>query len=207
MQVDLEGGGGLRRLLHAAREHTVAKEGRERLGGHVVISVDDDRLFAYADGEEDAREAARVLSELAVAHDMTATTEIKRWHPEGERWEDPDVALPTTDQERDAERAERDAREAADSAKWGYAEWEVRAELPTPAEATALADRLEGEGFDVLRRSHHVLVGAATEDEAEALATRVRAEAPEGTKVTAQGSEAYQWAQLHPFSILGGLGT
>jgi hypothetical protein len=65
---------------------------------------------------------------------------------------------------------------------------------------------MRAEGRGVVRRSHYVLVGAASEDEATALADRLKGELPEGTTVTAEGSEAYAWAELHRYSWLGGLG-
>ncbi|HEY3188381.1 MAG TPA: hypothetical protein VGJ70_12965 [Solirubrobacteraceae bacterium] len=206
VELDIEGHGGPRRLLDAARERTVAREARHRLGERVLVSVDRDRLFGYAATREQAEEAARELGDLAAAHGLTAHATVTRWHPVEERWESPDVPLPSTAGEVDAERERLDAGEAAESRNWGYAEWEVRIELAKHGDAVALAERLEAEGLGVLRRSRYVLVGAATEDEAKGLADRLRAELPAGTKVIAEGSEAYAWAELHRYSWLGGLG-
>jgi hypothetical protein len=50
-------------------------------------------------------------------------------------------------------------------------------------------------------------VGAATEDDAKALAERIRAEAPPGTEVRWQGAAADAWAVVQPFPELGGLGN
>jgi|SRR3954451_4900066 hypothetical protein len=207
VELDIEGHGGPRRLLDAAREHTVAREARHRLGERVVVTLDRDVMFAYTATREQAEAAARELAELASAHGLQADATLTRWHPVEERWESPDVPLPENAEEVAAERANLDAAEEADSAKWGHPEWEVRVELPKPGDAVALAERLEGEGLGVVRRAHHVLVGAASEDEAEALAGRLRGELPKGAKVTAEGSEARAWAELHPFSWLGGLGN
>ena len=41
----------------------------------------------------------------------------------------------------------------------------------------------------------------------ESSGSNARCEAPPGTKVIAEGSRAQAWAQLHPFSVFGGLGT
>ena len=50
-------------------------------------------------------------------------------------------------------------------------------------------------------------MGADTEDDAAALAERLRGEVPPGSDVTTQGGEAEAWAALHPFAVLGGLGN
>src|SRR4051794_19492345 len=179
VELDIEGHGGPRRLLDAARERTVAREARDRLGGDVLISVDRDQLFAYTATREQAEQAASELAALAAAHSLTASAAVTRWHPVEERWESPDVALPGTPEAAAAERARLDAAEDAASAAWGHSEWEVRVELPSHGETVALAQRLEAEGRGVVRRSRYLRVGAADEDEANALAERLRAELPE----------------------------
>src|SRR5436190_1772096 len=130
VELDVEGHGGPRRLVDAARERTVARQARRHLGEGVVVSLDRDRLFAYA----------------------------------GTR------------------------------------------ELAKHRDAVALAKRLKSEGLGVLQRSRYVLVGAGDEDAARALAERLRGELSADAKVTAEGSEAYAWAELHRYSWLGGLG-
>jgi len=52
-----------------------------------------------------------------------------------------------------------------------------------------------------------MVVGAADEDAANALADRIRAEAPADSKVTAEGSLAAAWRERppNPFFFLGGL--
>ena len=50
-----------------------------------------------------------------------------------------------------------------------------------------------GGGLPVVRRWKFLIVGVATETEAEALAARLRHEAPEGTRVIAEGSGALAW--------------
>jgi hypothetical protein len=54
----------------------VAREVRHRLGEDVVISVDAERIFAYAQTRDRAQEAARVLLELAQDHHLTAHATI-----------------------------------------------------------------------------------------------------------------------------------
>ena len=99
-------------------------------------------------------------------------------------------------------------REEADSAESGYAEWEVRVELPSPEETDTFADRLESEGIPIVRRHRFVLVGAASEEEARELAERLRAEAPAGTKVEVEPGGEMVWEVMprNPFAVFGGLG-
>jgi hypothetical protein len=202
VELEIEGHGGPRRLVDAARERAVAREAREHLGEQVVVSLDRDRVFAYTATREQAEAAARELSDLATSHGLTASANLMRWHAVEERWESPDVTLSPAE-----ERARLEAEEAAESEAWGHPEWEVRVELSHHRDAVALAKRMEAEGQGVVRRSRYVLVGAATEDDATALAERLRGELPADAKVTAGGSEAHAWAELHRFSWLGGLGT
>jgi len=209
VEVDVEGHGGLKGLLDSAHEHQVAREARHRFGDRVIITVDDDddKLFAYTGTEEQAREAARVLEELARAQDFGVRTEIRRWHPEEESWKPADVPLPQSPDAVEAERERREAEQEEESREWGYDEWEVRIDLRSRADASALAERLKGEGLGVVHRAEHVIVGAPSEEDAELLAERLRGDLPAGAKVRAQGSEAYAWAELHPFSVFGGLGS
>jgi hypothetical protein len=88
----------------------------------------------------------------------------------------------------------------------GFAGWEVRVELDSHPDTIALAERLEQAGLTPVRRAHFLVLGAASEGEAERLAERVRAEAPAGARVTVEGSLGEPWAEQHPFAILGGLG-
>ena len=57
------------------------------------------------------------------------------------------------------------------------------AHLPSRDEAAELAARLEGEGIPALRRWRYVVAGAVSEDEAFALADRLRAELPDDADV------------------------
>ncbi len=205
VELDVEGHGGLQHLVDGFRERGVAREARHRLGDDTHVTVDDDRLFAYADTEDEAREAERVLRELVDARGLQATATVTRWHPEEERWEEPGVTLPRSDAEREAEREVREADEAADSRERGYAEWEVRVELTDDETARVLAERLESEGMSVVHRASHVVVGAATEDDAGKLADRIRREAPDAASVTAEGSAAVAMDELSPFSALSRL--
>ena len=71
-----------------------------------------------------------------------------------------------------------------------------------------LAEQLEAEGLRCVRRWHYLLLGANDEDDANALAERLRREAPEGSTITVEGNllEVYEEGPQNPFAFLGGLG-
>jgi len=94
VELDVEDHDALHRALDRLRERGVARQARHRLGEGGVISVDAERIFAYADTLEQAHEAARILGELAQYHHLAAHATITQWHPEHERWEPADVPLP-----------------------------------------------------------------------------------------------------------------
>jgi hypothetical protein len=128
-------------------------------GRRLAVSRDGDTIFVYAETREEA-ERARVVVEMVLRDEGLPARpgEVERWLPDEERW-DGDPAGPTIEEE---------------LVTRGYAPWEVRVELPTHREARALADRLEEEGWDVTRRWRYLVVGAATREQAEELAARVR---------------------------------
>jgi hypothetical protein len=192
-------------------EHTqLSGDRRARLGDRVAVSSDDEgTVFLYADTEDVAREANAIVRETLGRLDMDADTALARWHPAEQRWEDPAVPLPRTDEEWQAEHERLQTREATESRKTGEAAWEVRVELSDHESTSELADRLEGDGMPVVRRWTYLLVGAENEDEAHALAERLRGEAPEGSRVHVEpgGRLAWEVAPQNPFAIFGGLGA
>ena len=58
------------RALESLHERELERDARERLGGRVAVSRDDEHIYLYAAGEAAAREAAGVVSELLGAHDL-----------------------------------------------------------------------------------------------------------------------------------------
>ena len=118
------------------------------------------------------------------------------------------VPLPDTAEEIAEEHERLQEREAAESAKTGAAQWEVRIELDSHEDTEALAERLESEGIPVVRRHTFLLAGAANEDDARALAERLRGEAPDGAKVEVEpgGGMVWEVAPRNPFTFFGGLG-
>src|SRR6185436_5857755 len=99
------------------------------------------------------------------------------------------------------------AADEAESERTGRALWEVKLVLPSHDETGELARKLEDEGMSVIKRWNYLLVGAEDEDDARALAERLRAEAPADAIVEVEASSemAQEVAPRNPFAIFGGL--
>lgn len=152
---------------------------RERLGRGVMVTRDGTRLFLYAESGARAQEAERIVRELVESSGLTADLRVTRWHPVEEAWKELSVPLPATAAEQDAEYAAREAAESAEAEREGVYDWSVVVHLPGRGAAAALADVLAGEGLDVTRRWRYVVAGVPTEERAEELVERLRAELPE----------------------------
>jgi hypothetical protein len=156
----------------------------ELQGQRLAVSRDDDTIFVYTETQPQA-EQARALVEAELADDgVRAEIEVERWLPEEERWSG-EPPQETWEQEELAH---------------DRAPWEVRVELPSHGEADKLADQLESEGYDVIRRWRYLIVGTASEEDANALAQRVHGEAEPG------GQVVWEATPQNPFAVFGGLG-
>ena len=163
-----------------------AKRLAKELEGHrLAVSRDDDVIFVYAESQAQAERARRMVDAELADEGIDAKAQVERWLPEEERWSG-DPPQETWEQE---------------EVRHGYAPWEVRVELDTHAEAEELADTLEREGFDVVRRWRFLIVGAGTEEQARELARRVHGEAEPG------GEVVWEVAPQNPFALFGGLGS
>jgi hypothetical protein len=164
-----------------ARE--LAKELKE---DRLPVSRDDETLFVYASTRLQARQAREVVeAELDEAGIEPLVVRIEHWLHDEERWDD-------------EPKHETWEEEVVDR---GYAPWEVRVECKSHDEADALADRLEQDGYDVVRRWRFVIVGASTEEDARELANRLHGE------VEAGGEVVWEAMPRNPFAIFGGIGT
>jgi hypothetical protein len=161
----------------------VEEDIRRQVGRGIVVGAGEAQIFLYAGTETAARDAERIARDVLAGHGMAAESALHRWHPIEERWETPDVPMPQTEAERQAEHQRLVDAEAAESLATGIAQWEVRAELGSHRQAVALARKLESEGRAVVRRWKFLIVGASDEDEARELAGQIRQEAPPGATV------------------------
>jgi hypothetical protein len=183
-------------------------------GDRVIVSRDGPEVFCYADTRDQAEAAERTVRSVAAQQRWELTSELRHWHPVAEEWEDPDQPLPGTDAERGAEHAELVEHEREESRDQGFPDFEVRVRCPSRHEAQDLAGTLTREGIPSVHRWHFVVIGATDEDSANALAARIRAEAPAGSEVTAEASVQEILADApevptpynNPFAVFGGLG-
>jgi hypothetical protein len=129
-----------------------------------------------------------LIHSLASEHGWCADSELQRWHPIAEQWEDPDKPLPSSQAERAAEHDELVRSEDEESRTEGFSEWEVRVQCASHHDAKRLSARLGGEGTPNVRRWTYLLIGAEDEDAARRLADRIQREAPSGATVSVEVS-------------------
>ena len=113
-----------------------------------------------------------------------ADVRVEHWLAEDDRWDDEPPA-PDIDDEVLAE---------------GYAPWEVRIPCESHEAARALADRLEQDGYGVVRRWSFVIAGCSSREQADELAKRLQGEVEPG------GALVWETGR-NPFALfLSGLG-
>ena len=158
---------------------------QELEGRRLVVSQDEGELFVYAASAAEAAQARAIVESEVAEEGVEATVgPVEHWLHDEERWDD-EPREPSAEEELLEE---------------GVAPWEVRVELDSHHDAAALADRLETEGYGVVRRFRYLVVGAATKEEADELAARLHGEV--------EFSSAYVWETVpqNPFVVFGGLG-
>lgn len=186
-------------ILRALHE----RESQDRALGRVAVSSDGPNVFLYTDTRDAGEACRKALAEVLAAHGQSGEPTLARWDHADERWEDPDADLSAAQEH---ERLEDE--ETEESLDENVAEWEVRIELGSHHDAAAFADRLEAEGRTVTRRWKYLLVSANDEDDAEAFAKQIEAEAPAGAKVHVEPGSGLAWEFLpqNKFAIFfGGL--
>ena len=164
-----------------ARE--LAEELKER---RLAVSRDGDTVFVYAATRGEAEQARAIVeAELGENGIEARTSQVEHWLDEEDRWDGEPPGETWEEEELDR----------------GFAPWEVRVECPSRQEAQKLGERLEAEGYRPERRFHYLIVGTASREDADALATRIHGEVEAGGQVVREAEPA------NPFSIFGGLGT
>jgi len=184
--ISLSGQANVEQARQSFSEQAVEEDVRSRLGHNIVVGAGDSQIFLYAGTELAASEAERTAREVLGQLGIEAEFAVHRWHPIEEEWQSPDVAMPQTEAERQAEHQVLEDAETADSVAAGSALWQARAELPSHREAVELAHKLQGEGYTVVRRWKFLIVGANNDDDVQALAEHIRQEAPADAQVTAE---------------------
>jgi hypothetical protein len=151
----------------------------------LVVSRDDDTIFVYAATRAQAESAHAVIEAQLRAHAIEArTSQVEHWIDEEDRWDDEPPG--ETWEEEELER--------------GFAPWEVRVELASRQEANELSEQLESEGYKPERRFNYLIVGTASREDADTLATRLHGEVEAGGEVVLEAEPR------NPFAIFGGLG-
>jgi hypothetical protein len=209
LQIDLDDAGIGGEISDHLRAEELEHDLKTSFADRVIVSNEGERIFLYAGDRDQLEKARQVVQGQLDQKGWDATFDLRHWHEEAEDWEDPDAPEPTTAAEKTAERERLMQTEDEETAeRGGLAEFEVRVEFPSHGEARDFAKKLEDEGLEPVRRWRYMVVGAADEDAANALADRIRAEAPADSKVTAEGSLAAVWRERppSPFWWLGGLG-
>jgi hypothetical protein len=173
----------------------------------LAITHEHEHVFLYADSSQAAEHARDIAEQALRERAIVGQVSLSRWHPLEDRWEDASKSLPATEAEREAEHAHLEELETEESRQLGEPEWEVYITVPTHRDARTFAEHLRSEGIPVNQRWRHLLVGANDEDDAVALAKRLRVEAPPGSELHAQGNGLEYWRLLHPYAYLGGLGN
>jgi len=163
-----------------------ARELASNLESHrLAVSRDGETVFVYAATRGAAEQALAVVEAELREHGIEArTSQIEHWLDEEDRWDDEPPGETWEEEEL--------AR--------GYAPWEVRVECASHQEARDLAEQLETEGYRPERRFHYLIVGTASREDAEALATRLHGEVAPG------GELVYEVEPANPFAIFGGMG-
>jgi hypothetical protein len=175
--------GGLGDLGEEAQE--LAADLKQR---RLSVSRDDETIYIYAGSQADAEKARAIVESELRANNLEAkTSKVEHWLDAEERWDDEPPTETWEEEELDE----------------GYAPWEVRVECGSREQAQELAAQLETEGYKPLRHSHFLIVGAASHEDAEALATRLHGEVEAGGEVVLE-AQTEAWLK-NPFAIFGGL--
>jgi hypothetical protein len=142
-----------------------------------------------------------VITALVADEGVTAEVTVTRWHPVAEEWRDATLPLPATRAEEDREYQEREAAETEEAREEGVFDWRVMAEVSSRDVAGKLARKLSDEGLPASRRWCYVTIGAATEERAEELATRLRADLGDDADVWIEAS--LDDVAFGPFQFVG----
>jgi hypothetical protein len=208
VRIDVHNDGVARRLTEQLDADELEHDLRQSFHDRVVVSVEGPLVFCYTGSRDQAQRAADLVRQLAQQHDTTVDVQIAQWHPVSEEWESPDEPLPANAADTEVEREERVEDEREESAEQGYPDFEVRIQCHSRHDASELSHRLDTENVPHVHRSHYLLIGATDEDSAQALAERLRGEAPEGSEVVVEQNRrvVYEHRPFNPFTLLGGLG-
>jgi hypothetical protein len=185
IEIEDEQAPGLLERLGLALSDEASELAQELEKRRLAVSYDDDEVFVYASSRAEAERARAVIqAELRDLGVAAVTGPVEHWLEDEDRWDDE-----PPDETWEEEELER-----------GYAPGEGRISCESHRAARELAEQLEQEGYSVERRWRHLIVGAASKEEADALAARLHGEVEPG------GELVWETVPGNPFAIFGGLG-
>jgi uroporphyrinogen-III synthase len=153
-------------------------------GDRLAVSRDDKELFVYASSKSQAEHARAVIRDELSRHGFEATvSSVEHWLVSEERWDDEPKG--ETWEEEEVEQ--------------GEAPWEVRVTCSSRGKAKELAERLESEGYRLLRRWRYLIVGTETREDAKKLAGELHGEVEPGGDVA--WDEAADAGIISPFRL------
>jgi hypothetical protein len=186
IRIEVEGAKGVAQRLGGDLSAEAEELANDLKGRRLSVSVDDETLFVYAGSQADAEKARAVVESELRANGIDAeTSRVEHWLEAEERWDDEPPAETWEQEELDE----------------GYAPWEVRVQCHSRQQARDLAAQLETEGYKPLRHFHYLIVGAASHEDAETLATRLHGEVEVGGEVVLEAIGEMR----RPFAVFGGL--
>lgn len=186
IDVDDATAGGLLDRLGADLDTEARELAKELEQSRLAVSRDGDRIFVYASSRPEAEKAHAVIeAQLQSLGGEARATAIEHWLEQEERWDGEPQGETWEEEEIDED----------------HAPWEVRVRCRSHADARSLADTLEAEGYRPLRRFRFLIVGAASREDADALAARLHGEVEPG------GDLVWDTSPHNPFAVFGGLGT
>ena len=77
-------------------------DAKKRLGNHVTVTRDGNRMLMYTHSLADAQEAERTAKELVAGDKLEAEYTVTRWNPAEQDWTDPSVPVGEHDAASDA---------------------------------------------------------------------------------------------------------
>jgi hypothetical protein len=185
IDVEDEGAHGLLERLGLELDDEAAELAQELKERRLAVSRDGNDVFVYAGSRDEAARAGEVVDAVLREEGIEAKrSAIEHWLEAEARWDDEPA----------------DGNWEEEELRHGYAPWEVRIPCPSHHEARELADSLEREGYGVERRWRYLIVGAASKEDADALAARLHGTVEPG------GELVWETVRGNPFAVFGGLG-
>ena len=207
LQVDVDGTDPADWLAAIVASETLVRDMSLAFEHRIIASRDGSRVYFYGASREQCEATGRAVRTEARDQGWRVHTELKRWHPYSEEWEQADVPVPTDSAEINAERSVLQKREQSETAARGYPEFEVRVDLPSHHAAKVLFKKLSDEGLSPVRRWKYLIIGVTDEIAGETLASRIKSSDPDSV-ATVEGTimavrDELRTLRPSPFSVFG----